>query len=187
MTGHPAPSIPFTRYHPRVTVLLRLLYAIFRSYRKQGIGMMDTGVLTTHVWPNDLDLNLHMNSGRYLSMMDIGRIAWLAQARLLDRVLTMKWRPVVGGTMIRYRRSLHLFDALDIRTRLVCWDEKWVYFEHLIEVEGDIFAEGYVKALFRSEDGSVPTGELLAVAGDPDLESPPMPEKIARWCAVELA
>jgi acyl-CoA thioesterase FadM len=119
--------------------------------------------------------------------MDIGRIALLAQTRLLDRVVAMRWRPVVGGATIRYRRSLLLFDRFDIRTRAVCWDEKWIYFEHVIEYDGEIYAEGYVRALMRDEEGSVPVSEFLAVAGDPDLESPPMPERLARWCAVDLA
>ena len=170
-----------------MVVLFRLLFAIFRSYRRPAIGLLETGVIHTHVWPNDLDLNMHMNSGRYLSLMDIGRIALLAQTRILDAVLTMRWRPVVGGSLIRYRRSLLLFDEFDIRTRIACWDEKWFYFEHLIEYEGEIYAHAYVRALMLDDEGSVPTSEFLAVAGDPDLESPPMPEAVAKWCAVELS
>ena len=170
-----------------MVVLFRLLFAIFRSYRRPGISLLETSVVALHVWPNDLDLNLHMNSGRYVSMMDIGRIALLAETRLLDRVLGMRWRPVVGGALIRYRRSLLPFERFEVRTRAVCWDEKWIYFEHILERDGEVCAEGYVRALMRDDEGNVPTSELLAVAGDPDLESPPMPEKIARWYALELA
>jgi acyl-CoA thioesterase FadM len=169
-----------------VIVLVRLLFAIFRSYRTPAIGLLETGVVRTHVWPNDLDLNMHVNSGRYVSLMDIGRIALLAQARLLDAVMAMKWRPIVGGALIHYRQSLHLFDEVDIRTRVVCWDDKWFYFEHVLECDGEVCARGYVRALMRDEDENVPTSEFLAIAGDPDLESPPMPEAIARWCAVEM-
>ena len=167
-------------------VLFRLLFAIFRSYRTPAIGLLETGVVRTHVWPNDLDLNMHMNSGRYLSMMDIGRIALLAQARLLEGVLTMRWKPVVGGSIIRYRQSLFLFDAFDIRTRVVCWDEKWFVFEHVIECDGEICATAYVRALMRDQEGNVPTSEFLAIADDPDLESPPMPEPVASWYAMEM-
>lgn len=167
-------------------VLVRLLWAIFRSYRRPAISFLDTGLVTTHVWPNDLDLNLHMNSGRYMSMMDIGRIALLAQTRTLDRIVAMKWRPVVGGSMIRYRRSLRLFDEFDVRTRLVCWDEKWMYFEHVLEFDGEVYARGYVRGLMLDADGPVSSSEVMAVAGDPDLESPPMPEPIARWVTAEM-
>src|SRR6185503_3961101 len=30
--------------------------------------------LSLRVWPNDLDLNIHVNNGRYLTLMDLGRM-----------------------------------------------------------------------------------------------------------------
>ena len=174
-------------YNPAVVVLLRLLLAIFNSYRKPAIGLLDTGVVTMRVWPNDLDLNLHMNSGRYLSMMDVGRVALFAQTRTLDNLLTMNWRLLAGGAMVRYRKSLVLFDQFEVRSRLACWDEKWLYFEHVIEYEGEVQTTAWVRALLRDSDGNVPTSEFLAIAHDPDLESPPMPQAIARWFEAERA
>ena len=31
------------------------------------------------VWPNDLDTNAHMNNGRYLTLMDLGRFDLMTQ------------------------------------------------------------------------------------------------------------
>ena len=132
------------------------------------------------VWPNDLDLNIHANSGRYLSFMDVGRLDLLVRMRLLRKVLSKKWRPMVGGAMISYRKSLMPFERFAIRSRVLCWDEKWFYFEHIIEkASGDVAAIGTIRGLLRGPQGNVPPAELIAI------ESPPMPEFIARWREVE--
>lgn len=34
---------------------------------------LDTSVLKMRTWPGDLDINFHMNNGRYLTLMDLGR------------------------------------------------------------------------------------------------------------------
>src|SRR4051794_41550798 len=73
------------------------------------------------VWPNDLDLNMHMNTGRYLSMMDIGRVEILARTRMLRPVLKRGWRPLVSATLIRYKKSLLPFERFTIRSHVVCW------------------------------------------------------------------
>src|SRR5258708_26246381 len=88
-----------------MVVLFRFLFAIFTSRFRRPLGVLDDCVIAMRVWPNDLDLNMHMNSGRYLSMMDIGRVEILARTRLLRRGLTRRWRPLGGATLLRFRQS----------------------------------------------------------------------------------
>ncbi len=164
-----------------MVVLFRFLFAIFKSRFRRPLGILDECVIAMRVWPNDLDLNMHMNSGRYLSMMDIGRVEILGRTRLLRPVLKLGWRPIVGATFIRYRKSLLPFERFTVRSRVVCWDEKWLYFEHILERRGEVAAQAYVRALMRGREGNVIPLQLLELAGKPDLASPPMPEAIAAW------
>jgi acyl-CoA thioesterase FadM len=167
-----------------VVVLLRFLFAIFKSRFRKRLGVLDDCVIAMRVWPNDLDLNMHMNSGRYLSMMDIGRVEILARTRMLRRVLKRGWRPMVGATFIRYKKSLLPFERFTVRSHVVCWDEKWIYFEHILERRGEVAAHAYVRGLFRGKSGNVKPHELLEFAGIPSMQSPEMPEAVAAWKAI---
>ena len=167
-----------------MVVLFRFLFAIFKSRFRPRLGVLDDCVIAMRVWPNDLDLNMHMNSGRYLSMMDIGRVEILARTRMLRRVLKRGWRPMVGATFIRYRKSLLPFERFTIRSHIVCWDEKWLYFEHILERRGEVAAQAYVRGLLRGKSGNVKPRELLELAGTPSLQSPEMPADVAAWTAI---
>ncbi len=167
-----------------MVVLFRFLFAIFKSRFRPRAGVLDECVIAMRVWPNDLDLNMHMNSGRYLSMMDIGRVEILARARMLRKVLALGWRPMVSATFIRYRKSLLPFERFTIRSRIVCWDEKWLYFEHILERRGEVASHAYVRGVLRGRSGNIRPGEILALAGTPDLASPTMPEAVRAWRAI---
>src|SRR5689334_2476912 len=167
-------------------VLVRLLWALLRSQFKRRLDLLDESAVTMRVWPNDLDLNVHMNSGRYLSMMDICRVELLGRTRLLRKVFGRGWRPLAGAATIRYRRSLLPLQRFTVRTKIVCWDEKWLYYRQVIERRGELCAVGYVRMLLRGPEGNVTPAQILEVAGKSGMQSPPMPEDLARWLAVEL-
>jgi len=64
---------------------------------------------------------------------------------------------------------------------VVCWDEKWLYFEHILERRGEVAAQAYVRGLLRGPNGNVRPAELLELAGMPEMVSPEMPEAVAAW------
>ena len=70
------------------------------------------------VWPNDIDLNFHLNNARLL-----------ARTGILTHIVRKRWQPLVGAVWITYRRSLPVFSAFDLTSRLVCWNERWFYIE----------------------------------------------------------
>ncbi len=133
-----------------------------------------------HVWPQDIDLNLHMNNGRYLSVMDYARTHMLARTGLLTPILRQRWQALVGAVWMTYRRSLPLFSSFEITSRLVCWDERWFYIEQTFTGTQGLAAVGWVKGALRNANGSIdPQSALEGVA--PGIISPPMPESIAQW------
>ena len=168
-------------------VFIRLFWALVRSRFRRKLGVLDEFDLTMRVWPNDLDLNVHMNSGRYISLIDIARVEMIGRTRLLRKMFRRRWRPIAAQTTIRYRRSLLPFQRFTIRSRVVCWDDKWIYFRHVMERRGELCAVAYVRGLFRGPDGNVKPQQILDLAGSPGLQSPPMPDDLAKWVALELA
>lgn len=165
-----------------MVVLLRLIKAVFLARFKRKIDVFDQARVSMRIWPNDLDLNMHANSGRYVSFMDVGRIDLLARMRLLRKITKLGWRPLVGGTMITYRKSLLPFERFVVKTRILCFDEKWFYVEHVIvNAKGDLAAIANVRALFRGPKGNVTPQEFVVQTGRTDVVSPPMPDYIAQW------
>ena len=166
-----------------MNLYLRLLWLLWHMRGMATRGLFDESRLSFRVLPNDLDLNLHMNNGRYLTFMDLGRVHLLAQNGLLAHIRRKRWMPVLAAAEITYLRSLNPFDRFDLVTRVMAWDEKYVYMEQLFERNGELCAHAYVKGLFLSRGERVPNAEVVAVIGY--REAPPaMPEALQQWAAL---
>ncbi len=134
--------------------------------------------------PNDLDLNLHMNNGRYLTVFDLGRIDFLLRIGLARFFIRNRWQPLIGSTLIRYRFGLRPFEMFDIVTRVECWDEKWFYFDQRIETNKGVAAVALAKGLVRDRNGTVSPEQVLQSVGH-SVPSPPRPEAVSRWISAE--
>lgn len=161
-------------------LLLRLAAVLVGATRRGSLGLLEESVISLRVWPQDCDTQGHMNNGRYLSIMDLGRSDMAMRTGFLRLWLRRRWRPLVGAQTIRYRRPLMPFDRYTLHTRLVCWDEKWIYFEQRFEKDGELYAIAVVKGLVRGPKGPVAPTEMLRALGV-FSKSPPMPEAYAAW------
>ena len=136
-----------------------------------------TDTIHMRVWPNDIDFNFHLNNSRYLSIMDYGRMHLLARSGLLNPILKARWTPLVGAVWITYRRSLPAFAAYQLRSRMVCWDNRWFYIEQTFTGREGLAAVGWVKGALRDPAGVVPPQRVIDFA-NPGLQSPPLPESL---------
>jgi acyl-CoA thioesterase FadM len=144
------------------------------------LGVLDEDRLRMRVWPNDIDLNMHLNNANYLSLMDYGRTHLLARTRLLEHIVRSRWQPLVGAVWITYRRSLPLFAGFELGSRLVCWDERWFYVEQTFTGRDGLAAVGWIKGALRNARGIVEP-RVAIEAASPGVVSPPMPEAITAW------
>lgn len=166
-------------------------HLITAFFRDKVIDMLATTSLRFHVLPNDLDLNMHMNNGRYLSIMDIGRTDFVIRTGIFKHVMRDGQIPVLASANIRYRVQLEPFRAYDLQSRVVCWDEKWFFMEQRFVIvkgkkAGEIAAIAIVKGAFydKKKKATVPTANLLHAVGY-DQPSPPVPGHIATWTESE--
>ncbi|GAC1653143.1 MAG: hypothetical protein NVS4B3_15920 [Gemmatimonadaceae bacterium] len=170
-----------------MNLYLRVLSRLLRWIRGgPPIELLEESVLQLRVWPTDLDLNGHMNNGRYLTVMDLGRLDLVARLGVLRLAARYRWRPVVAAAAIRFRRSLPPLRRYELRTRLICWDEKWWFVEQRFVHDGVVAAIALVRVLVRGPAGPVSPSEVLAALGI-DAISPPPPEAVALWRASEDA
>lgn len=157
-----------------MNLILRLIRVIVAARFRERLEILDTSVVNFVVWPHDLDVNVHMNNGRYLTIADLGRIDLVARTGILNLMIKRRWAPVVAMASIRFRASLKPFQRYQLHTRVVCWDEKWVYMEQRFERKGETVALAYVKGLFRAKRRTLRSREILEALGQ-QQRSPHMP------------
>lgn len=123
----------------------------------------------TQFWvnPADLDMNLHMNNGRYLSVMDLGRIDLMLRAGVLKKFFKNGYYPVVASESIRFRKSLEPFQTFTLVTQIESWNDVDFFLTQRFMAKGKVVAEGYIRGRFkqRGRKGSVPTAEVFHIAG----------------------
>jgi acyl-CoA thioesterase FadM len=153
-------------------LLLLLLTARFRP-RCPPLGPARKRFL---VWPPDLDVLLHVNNGVYLSMLDVARVDLMLRSGIAPLLRRHGIYPVVAAQTIRFRRSLQLFQAFEVETTVIGWDEKAIIIQHHFLRRGELVADAVVRSRFlRRRGGTVSSRELLELTGltGPSPELPP--------------
>jgi acyl-CoA thioesterase FadM len=163
------------RYVFRVTILLVRIWL-----KPKRLTILDTSIINGRVMLGDVDFNVHLNNGLIQTSMDFGRYDLLIRAGILQFVIKEKWRPIAGSTLIAFRKSLPLFAAYAIHSRIIGWDDKWVYFEQKIVYQGKIAVHAFIRALMRGPKGNIPPSEIALKLGV-NPESPALPQMVTEW------
>lgn len=158
----------------------RFVRALVRALLNSQPEHSDESTVEYRVWPTDLDFNLHLNNARYLSFMDLGRLDLLARLGMLKPMLRFKWTPVVGAVTLRFRRGLDPWMRFTLHSRVLGWDGKWFYLEQRFLSDGDVYASGFVRVLFRGREGSLSPEAVLAAFGR-TTRSPELPPACVQW------
>ncbi len=166
-------------------------YAVAARFRPLLSLPTDASLLRFRVWPLDLDTSLHMNNGRYLTMMDLGRVDIMVGSGLWRAVLKHGWTPIASTITIRFRRELKLFQRFRIETRLLAWDKVSVIMEQTFVIEGgprdgQIAAQALFKGgLYdRKQKKFVEISRLMAEIGV-TAESPVPPPDVEAFLAAD--
>ena len=166
-----------------MNLYLRTFIVWLASYFRRRLGLLDTSVLKLAILPNDLDIYGHLNNGRYLTLMDLGRMDIILRSELMKLTRKKRWMPIVGAVAMEYYKSFQLFQTFELKTRMLCWDEKWFYLEQRFERGGRLHALGLVKGLFVGPKGRVPIEELIRNLQTVPIP-PAVPEVIQKWQAL---
>jgi YbgC/YbaW family acyl-CoA thioester hydrolase len=155
-----------------------------------GRGLLEASTTVLRVHPGDLDIYLHVNNGSYLQMMDVARSNLIADLGGFSLLRGKGWYPVVAASTMTYKRSLQLFERVEISTRVVGWDARVVYIEQVFTRRGAFCARGWVAGRFLGKDGSrvAPADVAALLAGAGPVESPALPQDVAAWArSVDVA
>lgn len=164
-----------------VRVLIVLLRGLWRRLlRHPRLGVLSESVMGYRVMPTDLDLNMHMTNARYLSFMDLGRTDLILRTGLARVMMRHKLQAVIGGTMVRFRRSLAPFQRFEVHSRLIAWDDRWLYIEQVFYSRGQMICSARVKGAFLHKGAIVDPASLFVWLGEP-ADPQPVPDWVTRW------
>ena len=160
---------------------LRLLWLILTWRRRPPCALRDACTTPFRVWPNDLDVFMHMNNGAYLTIADLGRTDLMLRSGTFGPIRARGWYPVVAGETIRFRRSLRPFQRYAVVTRLLGWTDRSIYLEQRFESGGEPVARALIDARFLGPRGARVSIAELMEAVDVDDASPALPGWVETW------
>jgi acyl-CoA thioesterase FadM len=167
-----------------MNLFLRLLLVLLTARFRSRCGPLGPVRKRFVVWPPDLDVLLHVNNGVYLSMLDVARVDLMLRSGMAPALRKHQIYPVVAAETIRFRRSLQLFQAFEVETTVLGWDEKAIIIRHHFIRRGELVADAVVRARFlRRRGGTVSSRELLEMLDAPGRTgpSPELPPWIDAW------
>jgi acyl-CoA thioesterase FadM len=161
-------------------LLLRIIRVALMAIFGNRLAPLDESIINLRVWPNDLDLNVHLNNGRYLSLMDLGRLDLAARTGIARAAIKGRWRPMVAAVTLRYRRPLPPFARYQLRTRLLGWDTKFFFMEQRFYLNQTLCAHAVVKGLFMGPQDKISPAQVTHAVGY-DGPSPSLPSEVLAW------
>lgn len=166
-----------------MSLFVRLFLVVLFQSRGRKSGPLDTTTVWSRVMPNDLDLNRHVNNGRYLTIADLGRMDWFIKTGAMRVALKRGWMPIVGEATARFVKQLKVFDRFRIESRLLGWGPKWAFLEHrILRPDGELAAIVVIRGMFHGgKRGSIAPAQLIEASGHGPINSPELPGWIQTW------
>jgi len=168
----------------RMNLYLRLLWTLLRAWRGPRLKFGDTLTRSLRVLPNDIDINGHMNNGRYLTVIDLLLVEYFVRTGFAVTMLRRGWRPMAGGSFITYRRGLSPLQSYTVRFRLDAADANWNYMRFEFAHGERVCAAGYMKGTAVGRSGLIPNVESYAAMGQ-SVPPAALPEAVRAWLEAE--
>ncbi|CAG9560516.1 unnamed protein product [Danaus chrysippus] len=152
--------------------------------KKCGVNDFTTiyGICTTQ----DVDIFLrHMNNARYVRDLDFARFHFYDRSGIYKNIKAVDGHVLQGASSIRYRRTIPIFNAYKVETRLVYWEDKSLF----IEQKFITLHDGFVRAIVLSRQNLVNIDADALLKNIPGVEKKPeCPEEIKHWLqAIEIS
>ena len=164
---------------------IRLFKDMYLARRAPRLNILDTHVSHHICWPHDLDMWVELNNGRTLTIFDLGRIPFAQRTGLIRTLKEQRWGLTVAGSVVRYRRRVRMFDRVEMRSRLLAWDTRFMYIEQgMWKTNGDCANHAVFRTAVTDKNGIVTTDRIMQAMGL-QATSPDMPEWVARWIEAE--
>jgi len=157
----------------------------FIKYRKApALTLGDIHVSHHMCLPWDIDLWMELNNGRTLTLYDLGRLILAKRSGLLAAIKRHNWGLTMAGAVVRYRQRIRMFEVVEMRSRALCWDARFIYLEQSMwKRDGTCAGHVCYRAAIVGPSGIVPPMQVAAAMGV--MDALPIPDWIAAWIESE--
>ncbi|MBF1800873.1 acyl-CoA thioesterase [Alloalcanivorax profundimaris] len=160
--------------------MLELISAARRRKRPPTHDLFDTVRMEFRVGLLDIDLNLQLNTGKYVKIMDRCRLEHAVVTGLLHRAIEARTSTVVANTEIAYIRELRPYQRFQVHTRLLGWDGKYSYYDQRFESQRKLHTHA-LHRLAHMYGGKTISPQAFQEMTGLNLSSPPLPEYVRDW------
>lgn len=164
----------------------RLTKEILRFRKSPTLRLGETHVTRLICWPGDIDVFMELNNGRTLTLYDFGRIVMFRRMGTFEAMKNNKWAGTVAGISIRYRARVRTFQRIEMHSKMVGWDARFVYITQSMWRGETCTSQALVRVAITDENGLVPTNRVAKAMELPE-QSPPLPDWITSWAEAEGA
>ena len=160
--------------------MLQLIRAAMRRRKPPTHGIFDRVSMEYRVGLLDLDINMHLNNAKYLKFMDRCRLEHALSTGLLNRMVQARCNAVVANTEIAYVRELRPYQHFHVITRIIGWDDKYVYYDQRFESQGKLHTHALLRIVNFYGGKAISPQAVQEITGL-NLNSPALPEYVEQW------
>lgn len=163
--------------------ILRFLGEIASARRAPRLGALDAHVSVHRISPLDLDPWWELNNGRTLTIYDLGRIPMAIRLGLIDTLKANGWGFTVAGNTLRYRRRIRAFQKVTQVSRVIGWDNRFVYMEQSMWSRGECANHMLLRVAIvggAGRRGMIEPAVFMQAMGHHG-PSPALPDWVAAW------
>jgi acyl-CoA thioesterase FadM len=140
---------------------LRILIIIIRARFRKKINPDEEITLNFRVWPTDVDLSI-MNNTAMLAITELGRWDYMVRTGFLKYARTNKLYLPLASISAQFRRPLKRFQKFQLTTRIIYWDEKWIYISRRIVRKEKTIAVALAKATLKKGKERLPFQRVIS-------------------------
>lgn len=146
-----------------MSLVFRMILLLLASKFKPRLPHINPfNELCLRVLPNDLDINMHMNNGRYLTICDLSRVDMFIRTGLGKTMLKQNWMPIITEHTMQYKKALKVFQKYKVTMDVTGWDERSFDMVHTFLVGDRVVAEGTSKGvIYSKKDGIIPPEQVM--------------------------
>lgn len=160
--------------------MLELISTAVRRRKPPTHGLFDTVSMDFRVALWDLDLNMHLNNAKYLKFMDKCRLEHSIVTGFMQKMIEARCHTVVANTEIAYVRELRPYQRFTVNTRILGWDEKYMYYDQQFESQNKLHTHALLRVI-HFHDGKPINPQAVQEITDTHFEPPALPGYIENW------
>lgn len=165
--------------------VLRLMWQFYLHRNSPRLPLTGTHVSHHICMPWDIDLWRELNNGRTLTIFDLGRIPLAGRVGLIGALKRNRWGLAIAGASVRYRRRITMFERIEMRSRLLSWDDKFVYVEQSMwKASGECANHILLRAAITGREGIIAPDRAVDEIGQ-NMTAPALPNWAAAWIAAD--